>query len=215
MIADLLRDKEFNELEKEYKFLSRARGDGLEKLEFVIFDCETTGLEPDQAELTEIGAFKVLKNEVSSIFSSLIKTKNPIPPEITQLTGIDDTMVKDFPPAKEIIQKFLEFIGDSILIAHNADFDMAFLRHHAKQLLNVEIKNDVICTVKLARFLLPQLPNHKLHTVGEHFKLKTDNRHRAIGDVELTYMIWQKFVPLLKAKNINTKHDLDSLSARL
>lgn len=215
MIADLLHDKQFQELEKEYKFLSRARGDGLEKLEFVIFDTETTGLEPTQAELTEIGGFKVVKNDISSIFSSLIKTAKPIPPEITKLTGIDDALVKDFPPAKEVLEKFLDFIDGSILIAHNADFDMAFLRHHAKQLLNKEINNDVLCTVKLSRWLLPELANHKLHTVGQHFGLKVENRHRAIGDVELTFQIWKNLIPLLQDKGIKSQADLDSLMSRL
>ena len=215
MIADLLRDKQFLELEKEYKFLSRARGEGLEKLEFVIFDTETTGLEPASAELTEIGGFKVVKNDISSIYSSLIKTEKPIPPEITKLTGIDDALVKDFPPAKEVLEKFLEFIGDSILIAHNADFDMSFLRHNVKKFLNKEINNDVVCTVKLSRFLLPTLTNHKLHTVGQHFGLKVENRHRAIGDVELTFQIWKKFIPLLQEQGIKSKADLDSLMSRL
>lgn len=215
MIADLLSNPEFKKLEKEYKFLSRARGKTLKDLEYVILDIETTGLEPTQAEITEIGALKVIGKEVKDIYSSLIKPKQSISAEITKLTGIDDEMVKDFPPAEQILPKFLDFIGDAILIAHNAAFDLPFIKYHTKQLLNKEFNNQVACTLKTSRFLLPQLPNHKLHTVAEHFKLKVVNRHRAMGDVELTYQIWLNFMDMLTNKKINTGSDLDALMSRL
>lgn len=215
MIADLIKDKNFIELEKEYKFLSRARGETLDKLEFIILDIETTGLEPLQHEITEIGALKIKGKEVQSIFSSLIRPNHPISAEITRLTGINNEMVKDSPSAKEVLPKFLDFADSSILVAHNADFDIPFIKYHMKQLIDKDLKNDVICTVKLARFLLPELQNHKLHTVATHLGFKVENRHRAMGDAELTYQIWVKFLPLLKEKGIASKRELDSLISRL
>lgn len=215
MIADLLRDNQFQELEKEYKFLSRARGETIDKLDYVIFDIETTGLKPAIHEITEIGALKINNQEVKDMFSQLIKPKTSISPEIARLTGIDDNMVKDSLPIDQVLPKFIEFIDKSILVAHNTDFDVAFIKEMLRRTNQPEINNSVICTVKLARHLLPNLPNHKLHSVASHFGFKVENRHRAMGDAELTYQIWLKFIPLLNEKGISSKRELDSLISRL
>jgi DNA polymerase-3 subunit alpha (Gram-positive type) len=181
----------------------------------VVFDIETTGLEPTVNEITEIGAIKIKGSEIQDIFSRLIKPLAPISAEITRLTGIDDDMVKDAPSIKDILPKFMAFIGNSALIAHNAEFDVSFVREQLKRNNLGEMKNSVICTVKLGRDLLPQLPNHKLHTVAAHFGLKVENRHRAMGDAELTYQVWTKFIPLLNEKKITSKRELDDLLSRL
>ena len=215
MIHDLIKDKQFQELEKEYKFLARARGKTLDKLEYVIFDIETTGLEPTQHEITEIGALKIKGHEVQNMFSSLIRPSSPISLEITNITGIDDEMVKNSPSLKEVLPKFIDFITDSILIAHNAEFDLAFIKQNLKQISDKELNNNVICTVRLARYLIPDLKNHKLHTVAAHLGIPVENRHRAMGDAEATYQIWIKFLPLLKEKGINSKRELDDLASRL
>ena len=168
-----------------------------------------------EAELTEIAGIKSVGKELKEVFSSLIKTAKPIPAIITEITGIDDEMVKDFPTASDVLPRFQKFIGDAILVAHNAEFDMGFLHHHLKKSSTQEIKNSVVCTLKLARHLLPNLSNHKLHTVGAHFKLPIENRHRAMGDVELTFQIWQNFIDMLADRGINSKHELDSILSRL
>jgi len=203
MNADLTHDTQFQNLEKEYKFLARARGETLNDLECIIVDIETTGLEPTQHEITEIGALKIKGNDVIDVFSKLIKPKNPIPPNITKLTGIDDDMVKDSPPAEVVLPQFFDFIGNQALIAHNSDFDIPFIKYHMRQSAGKELANPIGCTLKLSRFLLPGLINHKLHTVASHFRLTVANRHRAMGDVELTFQVWVKFIELLKAKGIN------------
>jgi DNA polymerase-3 subunit alpha (Gram-positive type) len=215
MIHDLIKNKQFIELEKEYKFLSRARGKTLEALEYVILDVETTGLEPTQHELTEIGALKIQGEEIKEIFSTLIRPRHPIPDEITRFTGIDDEMVKHSPSAAEALPKFIDFIADSILVAHNAEFDLAFIKQNLKQISDKELSNDIICTVKLARHLLPNLENYKLHTVANHLGIPVENRHRAMGDAEATFQIWIKFMALLKEKGVRNQRDLDSLLSRL
>ncbi|MFH1542829.1 MAG: 3'-5' exonuclease [bacterium] len=213
MVADLVNDKEFQELAKEYKFLNRVKGDPLGSLEYVILDIETTGLEPIENEITEIGAIKAKGTELIDVFSSLVRPLLPIPPKITELTGIDDDLVKEAPPIKQVMNRFMDFIGeDTILVAHNASFDLSFIKHHLKKATNKDLKNSIVCTVKLARHLLPKLPNHKLHTVGSHFGFETKNRHRAMGDAELTFLVWQKFLPLL---NLTNKRDLDLLMSKL
>jgi len=215
MIHDLIRDKKFQELEKEYKFLSRARGETLDKLDYVVFDIETTGLEPTQHEITEIGAIKLKGSEVVGVFSSLVRPGNPIPAEITRFTGIDDQMVQDSPSISEVLPRFIEFINDAPLIAHNAEFDAAFIKQNLKKHLNKDLFNPVICTVKVSRYLFPDLENHKLHTVARRLGIPVENRHRAMGDAEATYQIWIKALPLLKEKGISSKRELDDLLSRL
>ncbi|MFA5840035.1 MAG: 3'-5' exonuclease [Candidatus Margulisiibacteriota bacterium] len=215
MLVELLKDQQFQQLEKEYKFLSRARGATLDDIEFVIVDIETTGLEPSLCEITEIGAMKVMGKEFKDVYSSLIKTKYPIPAEITRLTGIDDEMVKDSPDANSVLKKFVAFLGDAVLIAHNVDFDIPFIKHHLKKNLSLEINNPALCTVKLSRKLLPQLPNHKLHTVAAHYGINVQNRHRAMGDVELTFQVWEHFIQRLKEQGISNKAQLDAFIAQL
>lgn len=215
MLTDLLKDNKFQELEKEYKFLRRARGETIDKLTYIILDIETTGLEPTVHELTEIGALKVEGGELKDIFSSLIKPKYPITPEITRITGIDDEIVKDAPPANQVLEKFISFIEDHILVIHNVDFDFPFIKHHAKKLIQQEINNQTICTVKLSRHLLPNIANHKLHTVASHFGFEIKNRHRAMGDAELTFQVWTEFLKMLKDKGISNKAHLDSLVSQL
>lgn len=215
MIADLLRDKQYQELEKEYKFLSRARGESILDQPCVIFDIETTGLEPTINEITEIGALLVKGETLQDMFSSLIKPNATISAEITRLTGIDDNMVKDAPAIEKVLPQFIEFIGTLPLIAHNADFDTAFIKDKWRKIKHAELNNSVICTVKLCRYLLPQLPNHKLHTVAKHFGLEVVNRHRAVGDAELTFQVWIKLLPLMKAKGLNSQRELDLLMSRM
>ncbi|MDI6732048.1 MAG: 3'-5' exonuclease [Candidatus Margulisbacteria bacterium] len=215
MLVDLLKDQQFQQLEKEYKFLARARGATLDDLEFVIVDIETTGLEPALFEMTEIAAMKVAGKELKDIYSSLIKPKYPIPVEITRLTGIDAETVKDAPAAESVLKRFVEFAKDAVLVAHNSEFDIPFIKHHLKKNLNLELTNQTICTVKLARRFLPQLANHKLHTVAAHFGINIQNRHRAMGDVELTFQVWEHFLPILKDQGIANKAQLDAFIARL
>jgi DNA polymerase-3 subunit alpha (Gram-positive type) len=215
MIANLINDKQFQELAKEYKFLNRARGDSLQGLDCIIFDLETTGLDPQYSEIIEIGAFKIKGSEIKNIFSELIKPNRPISSEITKITGIDNEMVDGCAPAESVLPRFLEFIGSDILIAHNSDFDVPFIKHHAKKLIDRTIDNPVFCTLKLSRFLLPNIANHKLHTVAGHFDLDIKNRHRSIGDCELTFQIWNKFTEMLLQKGFDTSKKIEALIAQL
>ncbi|MBN2057688.1 MAG: 3'-5' exonuclease [Candidatus Saganbacteria bacterium] len=215
MSADLFKDKQFQELEKEYKFLSRARGRSVETIEAVIFDLETTGLEPALHEITEIGALKVKGDQIEDMFSSLVKPRGQITLEITRLTGIDTEMVADAPPIEQVLPLFVSFAGPRLLIAHNADFDSTFVREMLRRTNQPAIDNPVLCTVKLARHLLPGLANYKLRTVAAHFGLKSANLHRAMGDVELLFQVWTRFLPLLKERNISSQKELEALIAQL
>ncbi len=211
-MTDIIKDEEFIRLEKEFKFLSRARsrlGD-LENLSYVIVDIETTGLNPAADEIIEIGAIKVENKEIKDVFNKLVKPERPVPPNITDLTGISQDILVSELPIKPVISKFVSFIGNSIVVAHNADFDTSFLKNNIKKWLNKDIDNFIVCTLMISRDILPNLENHKLHTIGRYFGLETANRHRAIGDSELTYQIWMRFLEKLKEKKILTKKDLEN-----
>ncbi|MFC1559557.1 PolC-type DNA polymerase III [Candidatus Margulisiibacteriota bacterium] len=214
-MIDFLKDEEFIRLEKEYSFLKRARetleskyGE-LEKLAYTIVDLETTGLNPEQDEIIEVGALKVQNGEVKGIFNKLVSPSKPISPEITKITGITNEMLEGENHIKPVLEEFMGFIDNSILIAHNAEFDMGFLRNNIKKWLDKDLKNEAMCTLMISRDILPGLSNHKLHTIARYFKLAVENRHRAIGDVEITYQVWLKFIELLKKNNILSKKELE------
>ncbi len=163
--------------------------------EFVVFDLETTGAKTPPCRITEIGAYKIKNGKIAGEFQTLINPETPIPPFITQLTGISDTMVRNAPRFSDVAEKFLEFIDDSVLVAHNAHFDMRFLNHEIGRMYeNYRMGNPHLCTVHLSRRLLPNLANHRLHTVAEHFAIYIKNRHRAADDAFATANIFCNFL---------------------
>jgi len=216
-MTDIIKDEEFIRLEKEFRFLSRARthlGE-LDGLSYVIVDLETTGLDPVADEIIEIGAIKVEGKEIKDIFNKLVKPERQISEDTVNLTGITQEMLNSELPLKPVLAQFVNFIGSGIIVAHNAEFDVSFLRVNLKKLLNKEIDNFVACTLLVSRDLLPNLENHKLPTIAKYFGLDINNRHRAIGDAELTYQIWLKFLDKLKDKKIITRKDLETYISSL
>lgn len=213
-MSDLLKDKEFIELEKRYPILSRLRiSHELDKLSYVILDIETTGLEPSLKEIIEIGAIKTDGNVAKDVFTTLIKPVCPIPHEIERLTGISQEMVEGKPAVKQALSDFLDFAGNSVIVAHNSDFDMGFIKHHSLKELQREIKNRIICTVKVARAAVPGIKNYKLHTVAEHLGIPVQNRHRAMGDCEITYHVWNKLMEIMSMNGKNTFSDIEKIMA--
>ncbi|MBK9767333.1 MAG: hypothetical protein IPP63_10095 [Chloracidobacterium sp.] len=174
--------------------------DGFENREiattdFVVFDLETTGAKAPPCRITEIGAYRVRDGKVTEEFQTLVNPETPIPPFITGLTGISDDMVKDVPLFADVVHDFLNFIGDSVLVAHNSGFDMRFLNHEIGRIFeDYRMANPCLCTVQLSRRLLPDITNHKLKTVAEHYSIDLVNHHRASADAFATAHI---FVNLL------------------
>ena len=200
------------ELEKKYPFLRHAKPDesqdALEKQHYSILDIETTGLEPSLYEIIEIAVLRVENNDIKDIFNTLIFPSKEITPEIERLTGISNQMVAGYPTIEKVLPRFLDFIGDSILIAHNTDFDIAFLKTHIKRHLDRNLENPSICTVRVSQKFLPGLSRHKLHSVAEYYKVPTPLLHRALADAEITYQIWLKLIETLKKSKILTVKEL-------
>jgi len=172
---------------------------------YVVFDIETTGFSPTKNKIIEIGAVKVVNGAIVDHFNEFVNPDVPIPFEIERLTGINDSMVIDAPKIDVILPKFLEFVGDAALVAHNASFDVSFIKHNAG-VLNLPFRPTVLDTVTLARVLLPNLNRYKLDTVAKALNVSLENHHRAVDDAEATAHIFVKFIEMLK-----TQYDMTHL----
>jgi DNA polymerase-3 subunit alpha (Gram-positive type) len=182
--------------------------DGFENRElaetgFVVFDLETTGAKAPPCRITEIGAFRVRNGEVTDKFETLVNPEMPIPRFITELTGIDDDMVREAPVFADITHDFLNFIGDSILVAHNSGFDMRFLNFEIGRVFgDYRMANPCLCTVQLSRKLLPDIVNHKLKTVAKYYSINLVNHHRASADAYATAHIFVNLLAKLSDRGV-------------
>lgn len=177
--------------------------------EFVVFDIETTGLSPLSCKITEIGAVLVKNDEVLSVFNTFVDPETPIPDEIVRLTGITDEMVAGAPKTKEAVQSFLDFIGDRMLVAHNASFDISFIRKAAQD-HDLVFNNPYLDTVSMSRFVNPDLKKHKLDTIAEYFGLGDFNHHRASDDAEMCAHIFYRMVAKLENDGVSTPAEMSS-----
>lgn len=175
----------------------------LAEADFVVFDLETTGAKAPPCRVTEIGAYRVRGREITGEYHSLVNPGTPIPEFITGLTGINDDMVKDAPRFSELADGLLDFIGDAVLVAHNAPFDMRFLNHEIELVHGkYRVANPYLCTVRLARKLIPQIENHKLSTVANFYSIDLTNHHRASDDARATARIFIKLLDLMQEKGV-------------
>lgn len=180
---------------------------------YVVFDIETTGLKKEIDKIIEIGAVKVTNGEIVDRFSTFVNPNREISQEITKLTGIDDSMVRDYDSEDIIIPKFLDFIGDSVLVAHNAAFDVSFIRQWTVN-HNIVIDNTVVDTVELGRILLPKLHNFKLDTICDALSVSLKGHHRAVNDAEATAECFIKFIEMLKNEEIFNLDDVNGFGAK-
>ena len=175
---------------------------------YVVFDIETTGFSAISDKIIEIGAVKVENGEIVDTFSTFVNPKRPIPYNITKLTSITDDMVIDAPDIETVLPEFLEFIGDAVLVAHNAGFDVGFIEQNCRY---QDIQPDFVSvdTVALARVLLPALSKYKLDVVAKALGISLENHHRAVDDAGATAQIFIKFIEMLKERNITTLKGLN------
>jgi len=186
----------------------------LHETTFVIVDLETTGASPKKgAAITEIGAVKVRSGEYLGNFESFVNPLTPIPEYITQMTGITDLMLAKAPVIDEILPAFLEFAGSeaqTIIVAHNAPFDLSFLKSAAKE-IDLDWPNyKTLDTVTIARQVLSKedVPNCKLSTLAQFFGTKTEPNHRALDDAKATTEILHGLIERLGSFDV---YDVDAL----
>ena len=180
--------------------------------EFVIFDIESTGLNPNTETITEIGAIRWKDGEVLEEFHTYADPGKAIPKNIVELTGITDDMVRGAPGQKEAIEMFKSFIGDGILVAHNAaGFDVNFIKVNAAK-VGTDFKYQFLDTLPLARNLLQDLKNHKLDTLAEHYRLGNFNHHRATDDAVMLSKIFNGLIEDLEKQGI---YDIEKINSDL
>ncbi|MCU6696518.1 PolC-type DNA polymerase III [Laedolimicola ammoniilytica] len=178
---------------------------------YVVFDIETTGFSAENDRIIEIGAVRVEQGEITDKFSVFVNPQTPIPFEIEKLTGINDEMVMNEPTIEEILPKFLDFCKGAVMVAHNAGFDMSFIRKNSER-QGLPCEFTVVDTVALARILLPQLNRFKLDTVAKALNVSLENHHRAVDDAGCTAEIFVKFVQMLKERDIFDLNGVNRMS---
>ena len=180
---------------------------------YVVFDLETTGFSSVKDKIIEIGAVKVVDGRITERFSTFVNPRRPIPFEITQLTGISDQMVLDAPDIESVLPDFLKFVGDAVLVAHNAGFDVGFVEQNCRY---QDIMPDFtsVDTVAMARILLPTLSKFKLNIVANALHISLENHHRAVDDAGATAEIFVKFIEMLRERGIYTLEKLNLFGAQ-
>jgi len=177
----------------------------LHEAEFVVLDLETTGAKSPPSRIMEIGAFRVRNGEITDKFHSLLNPEMPIPEFIGALTGIRDDMVADAPKFAEIAEDLMRFIGESVLVAHNADFDLGFLNYEIGRVYKgYHLGNPSLCTVQLSRGLISEIQNHKLKTVANYYSIDLVNPHRASDDAHATAKILLNLLQEMKAIGVDS-----------
>ena len=199
--------------------VSDARDVRLADLDFTVVDVETTGWAPDDAGITEIGAVRVHDGRVVAEFGSLVNPGRPVPSPITELTGIDDQMLTGAPPVAAVLPGLLAFARGSVLVAHNAPFDLRFLIAACTGMGLLWPGFEVLDTVRLARHLMatPQeVPDRKLATLAGYFGTPVRPSHRALDDARATAAVLGRLLARLAEREaINTLAELDAwLAAR-
>lgn len=178
---------------------------------YVVFDIETTGFSPINDGITEIGAVKVINGSIEARYSTFVNPEKTIPSKVVELTGITNDMVRNERTISEVLPEFLEFCGDAALVAHNANFDVSFIREKARK-NNIDIKPIVVDTLALSKLLLQDLKRHKLNQVAKYLKISLENHHRAVDDANATAEIFLKFIKMMQEEGIEVLSDLNNLS---
>ncbi|MBQ4472814.1 MAG: PolC-type DNA polymerase III, partial [Lachnospiraceae bacterium] len=177
---------------------------------YVVFDLETTGFNAQEDQIIEIGAVKVEGGVITARFSEFVNPEMPIPARITELTSITDEMVHGAKTIRELLPEFFEFIGDSVLVAHNARFDTGFIREKAKQ-LGLAYDFTVCDTLGMARFLLPHLGRYNLGRLCREFGVDPGHSHRAVDDAEATVGVFLRLLDLCRARDIDSLAQLEEI----
>ncbi len=182
---------------------------------YCVLDLETTGFSATTEKITEVGIMKVKNGEVIDEFSTFVNPEKHIPERVTEVTNITDEMVKDAGTIKEIFPKILEFLGDdkeTVIVAHNANFDVGFLKQNAKS-LGYDFDYTYLDTLSLAKDLFPDYKKYKLGKIAENLGIKVEVAHRALDDVDTTVKVFNVMVDMLKEKGAKIVEDIDKVAA--
>ncbi len=186
----------------------------LERGRYVVVDLETTGGRPSPGTITEIGAYRMEGPRMTESFASLVRPRGPISPFVTRLTSITNEMVAGAPPIERVLPAFRDFLGDAVMVAHNAQFDFAFLDFEFRRIFGMRLKNPILCTLRLSRRFAPSLRRRRLDALAEHFGLSTEGRHRGLGDARMAAELLSIFLDLAAQSGIKRVDRLIDLHSR-
>ena len=205
LVADLVRDDrrfrfvDSKTIELQPDFEMRQ----LEDLDFVVVDVEATGAKTPPNRIIELGAYRIRHGRIVDKFLTLVNPELPIPRFVIALTGITNEMVRQAPVFAEVAPRWLDFVRDAVLIAHNAPFDTSFLNHEISRVYpGHRMINTHLCTVKLSRRVLLGLANYRLDTVADHFSIPIFDRHRAGSDALATAEVFLHLLTRLKDNGV-------------
>ena len=180
--------------------------------EYCVLDLETTGLSFRTEKITEVGIIKIRNGEVIDEFECFVNPEKPIPQEVVEVTHITDDMVKDAETIDKVIPKIIDFIGDSVLVAHNADFDIGFLKHNFAE-YGYSLDNTYIDTLRLAKVIFPDMKRYKLGLIADKLDIVVEVAHRALDDVKTLVAVFNIMIEKLKEKGAKTVDDIDVVFA--
>ncbi|MGI5919735.1 MAG: PolC-type DNA polymerase III, partial [Christensenellales bacterium] len=159
--------------------------------DYTVIDIETTGLSPVYDEIIELAAIRVRDGIIADTFSALVRPICQLDSFIVQLTGITNDMLKTAPRIHKVLLKYIEFLGDDILVGHNIHFDINFIYDNCISELGQPLPNDFIDILRVSRILLKSLENHKLNTIAQELSIDCSQAHRALGDCIITYKCYE------------------------
>ena len=197
--------------------LEELGGRSLQSLSYVVFDTETTGLRPSAGdEMVSIAGVRIVEGEIliGDAFTRLINPGYPIPARSIRFHGITDDMVRDEAPASQVLTSFREFVGDAVLVAHNAAFDMKFLKLK-EPATGLSFDNLVLDSLLLSVFLDHDSHNHSLDAIAERLGIEVEGRHTALGDSLVTAGVFLRMLGMLEARGITTLRQASDASNRI
>lgn len=207
VVCDLIQNDPRFTVENNHLGIKANGIDGahLRELDFVVLDVEAISSRSVPTRIIELGACRVIAGNIVEEFETLMNPELPLPRFIATLTGISDEMLTGAPSFADIVESWLKFAGDAILVAHNSTFDMALLNQEVGRVFpGSRMRNSELCTVQLARRILPSLDNHNLDALAEHFGIEIWPRHRALGDARATAKILLRFLDELEIHGVKT-----------
>ena len=178
--------------------------------EYCVFDLETTGISHITEKITEIGIIKIKNGEIIDTFECFVNPEKPIPPEVVEVTHITDDMVKDAETIDKVMPKVLEFMGDSVLVAHNADFDIGYMKYNCEQ-LGLPFNNTHIDTLRLAKAIFPEFSRYKLGFIADKLGIKVEVAHRALDDVKTLVAVFKEMIERAKDRDAKIIDDFDNV----
>ncbi|WP_339125853.1 PolC-type DNA polymerase III [Fusobacterium nucleatum] len=197
-------------IDDEAPMVTNPKDKKIDDEEFVVFDIETTGLNSHTNEIIEIGAVKIKAGRIVDRYSQLINPGRPIPYHITEITSITDEQVANEPKIDKVIGKFVDFVGDAVLVAHNAPFDIGFIKRDIKKYLNIDYQCSVIDTLQMARDLFPDLKKYGLGDLNKTLGLALEKHHRAVDDSQATANMFIIFLEKYKEKGLEYMKDINT-----